>query len=317
MIRITIILLVLICTIASFSPMLYTNNEAEEIAILNTNTNSELDQKINTLNKKLINAAKSKDFSSVKQIYTDDALLLTDYHPIIDGISNIEIYYSNIFQKQDVTIYTKETTEILDLGNRIMEIGTFQKTCTNMEPLHGKYWNVWKPLEDGQLRLESESFGYSHKVADLVPILVKEIQEKAPGPDIRNGKKILPELQAYDAFGKEHVRERNVEKVICTYTEDCKYYRFANTVIEGRENLEEYYKGYYGHPVTIDSISISTYDYTQVNNGFIKYSKFYVEWTVPDFSGKTEGTNTIFWRREEDCTLKKHRLIGFHLPDTN
>jgi len=274
-------------------------------------SNNELRKTIDELNQLLIKAAIHKDFESIKDVYADDALLLAEFHPLLDGIDAIEQYYSEIFKRHNILKYTKDTEEIIDLGNRILEIGMFEKSFKNQQQ-HGKYWNVWEPMADGSLKLKSESFGYFHEIKDPSPWVVARLKDKTPEQEARAGRKIPFELQAYDALGEEHVRERNVQKAVGTYTKDCKYFQFAKPVVEGKKALLEYYKGYYGHPVKIDSISIWTYDYKRVKDGFLKYSKFYVAWTVPNFSGITEGTNTAYYRREKDGSLKKHRLIGFH-----
>ncbi len=305
-----ILLVLLVHTNISFGslPELLDN----ECILNDSYTNKELRKTIDELNQLLIKAAIHKDFESIKELYADDALLLAEFHPLLDGIDAIEHYYAEIFERHDVLTYTKETGEIIHLGNRILEIGSFKKTFKNLESQHGKYWNVWQPMVDGSLQLKSESFGYFHEIKDPLPWVVTELKDKTPGQEPRAGRKIPFELQAYDALGEEHVRERNVEKAVGTYTEDCKYFQFAKPAVEGKKALLDYYKGYYGHPVKIDSISIWTYDYVKVKDGFLKYSKFYVAWTVPNFSGVTEGTNTAYYRREKDGALKKHRLIGFH-----
>jgi len=272
-----------------------------------------IESKIKSLNNQLIVAAKKRDFKQVDYIYADDALLLPELHTIIDGKEDISTFYNRIFERQKLVAYQKTSNEILDLGSQILEIGTFTKTFEKLEKQEGKYWNVWTPLANGELKLQSESFGYFHKVEDYDSHAIETFQKRPTVTQSRNNKKIPAELQAYDAYTEEIVRERDVEKAMDLYENDAAYFAVAEKGIFGLNDLTEYYRNYYSHPVTIDSISIWTYDYKKVKHGFLKYMKFHVEWTVPELSGKTSGTNIVYWRRQPDGSLKRRRLIGLHL----
>ncbi|NER18442.1 YybH family protein [Spongiivirga citrea] len=272
-----------------------------------------IESRIDELNRKLIEAAKTKNFEPVEHLYTNDALLLTEFHTIIDGKRDILKFYNTIFERHTLKTYKKTTKEILDLGSQILEIGTFTKTFENLKEQEGKYWNIWTPQKNGDLKLQSESYGYFHKIDDYKSQVVEEFRKLPTTTQSRNGKLIPPELLAYDAYTEKIVRERNVEKAMSLYQKDADYYGIAKQSIHGLDDLTSYYEDYYKNPVTIDSISIWTYDYKKVNDGFIKYVKFHVEWTVPEFSGKTSGTNTVYWRRQADGSLKRKRLIGFHI----
>ncbi len=278
-------------------------------------TKTHLKQKIKASNNSLIEAAKAKNFGKAIDIYMDDALLLAEYNPLIDGKEDIKTYYTEIFERQNITGYLKETIEIFDFGETILEIGTFQKSFSNEKNQEGKYFNVWKHFENGNLRLKAESFGFYHPIDNPATLRVQSLKDRTPGLVARN-RKVLPlELDAYDARNENIVRDRDTDKVIQSYTTDGIYYPFASPNKSGIKNLSKHYTDYHRNPVKIDSIEVWTYDYELVNDGIIKYSKFYVDWVVPDFSGTTRGTGIIYYKREEDNSLKIHRQIGLHIHD--
>ena len=276
-------------------------------------TKVDLQVKIDTLNAALIAAARTKDFKPVADIYLDDALLLAEYNPLIDGKANIERFYAEIFKRQNILAYQKKTTELFDFGETILEIGEFKKTIQGQQKQEGKYFNVWQLLDTGILKLKSETFGFYHPMENPSELSVHAIKDSVKGLSSRNGKNIPLELEAYDARNENIVRDRDSQSAARSYTNDGAYYPFANTKIEGIENLRKHYTAYHSGTVKIDTIEVWTYDYEPVKDGVLKYNKFYVEWSVPELSGITEGTGLIYYRRQDDNALKIHRQIGLHI----
>ncbi|MEZ4885593.1 MAG: hypothetical protein R3E32_12745 [Chitinophagales bacterium] len=268
---------------------------------------------VQKLNQSLIEAAKDKDFSKIIDLYMDEAIVLAEYNPLIDGKKQIENYYTEVFKKQNIEAYQKETEELFDFGETVLEIGNFKKKFSDKKYYEGKYFNVWKYKNDGNLLLKAEAFGYYHPIDTPANLRVLSIEEESLGLMPRKGKKIPLELDAYDALNENCVRDRDTKKLIETYTEDATYYPFANTKKDGIENLKKHFIDYHKNPVKIDSIQVWTYDYEKVSDGIIQYSKFYVQWTVPGFTGNTQGTGLIFYKRREDNSLKIHRQIGLHI----
>ncbi|MEM1135854.1 MAG: hypothetical protein AAGI07_08430 [Bacteroidota bacterium] len=300
-----------ICVILSFLIGCKTTLEEEDDQL----TQAVIEKKIQTLNNLLVEAAKLKNFAKVANIYMNEAILLAEYNPLIDGKDDIEKYYTEIFDRQDITDYQKHTTEIFHLEETILEIGIFQKDFTDQEQQKGKYWNVWKLQEDGSLLLKAETFGFFYPIKDPSRLVVSSIKEGGMGMQSRTGVEIPIELDAYSALMGKTVRDRDTKKIVELYTHDGAYSPFADTTKYGYDNLLKHYTQYHSPPVVIDSIEGCTYDYEKVSNGIIRYTKFYVEWTVPNLSGKTEGTGMSYMIRQEDNSLKLHRLIGLHIHD--
>ena len=267
---------------------------------------------IKSLNAKLVDAAKTKSFDKVAEFYEDDAILLAEYNPLIDGKKSIREFYTQLFDRQNITDYQKETKELFHFTNTVLEIGEFTKTCDN-DVQNGKYWNYWEKKDDGNLTLIAEAFGFNHPIEDPTPLRISSIQDTTLGLSTRNNKEIPIELAAYDAMNENIVRDRDTKKVINAYTEDGAYYPFASPAKVGREELSKHYHDYHAGPVKIDSVEVWTYDFHLVDDGVIKYTKFYVDWTVPDFSGNTQGTGIIYYKRQPDNSLKIYRQIGLHI----
>ncbi|MBW1297750.1 hypothetical protein [Aquimarina litoralis] len=259
-------------------------------------------------NQKIIDAAKTKSFEVIEELYDQESLLMTDYNPLIEGNQNIKTYYNTIFNRNGVKEYDRKTVDILEFPNRIIEIGLFTKVFADETKVKGKYLNVWKKDSKKKLKLRAESFGYLQPIDDPTVFLVPEASNKIPNPI-----QAPRELAAYSALGKSNVKARIPERTADSYTDDAMYLPFADTIKTGKSVLIEHYKGYYKHPATIDSIEIMTYAYDKVGDGYIKYGGFYVDWSVPGYSGNSTGTGISYWRRGKDNSLRIHRQIGLHI----
>lgn len=259
-------------------------------------------------NQKIINAAKTKSFDEISDLYDQESLLMSDYNRLIVDKKYIKIYYDSLFTRQNLKEYNREIIDVLEFTNRIIEIGLFTKVFENSEKLEGKYFNVWKKNGTGKLKLRAEAFGYLQPIDDPASFLVPEACIAKP-----EAIKIPRELEAYVTLGKSNVRARIPEKTADSYTDDGMYMPFADSIKTGKNVLIDHFKAYYQHPATIDSLEIMTYAYDQLENGYIKYGGFYVDWTVPGFSGSTAGCGISYWRRGEDNSLRIHRQIGLHI----
>jgi hypothetical protein len=233
---------------------------------------------------------------------------MAEYNPLIQAKNNIKIYYDTIFIRENIKEYTRQTVDIVTFTDKIIEIGLFTKILENSEKFRGKYFNVWKLNNEGQLKLRAESFGYLHPVENPSTLLVPEASKSKP-----EAINIPLELDAYNALNETNVIDRIPERSANVYTDDAMYLPFADTIKTGKSDLLKHYTAYYQNPAKIDSIQVVTYAYDEVENGYIRYAGFYVDWSVPGFSGNTTGTGISFWRREKDNTLRMHRQIGLHI----
>lgn len=264
-------------------------------------------------NARLIEAATSQSFDLIRDLYRPDALLMVEYHPLMDEAAEIELYYTTIFKRQKLTHYSRETIEVLPFTKWVMEIGLFRKELADGMVLRGKYINVWARTADGDLALKAEGFGYLHQIEDPVPLIVSGISDTAPPLQARPGLVVPREVKAYSAYNRTSVIDRNPVKSATGYTEDGAYFPYADTLKRGRTALIKHFEAYYFHPAKIDSLETWTYDLDEVSDGYIRYGKFYVDWTVPGFSGNTQGCGISYWKRLPDRSLRIHRQIGMHI----
>jgi hypothetical protein len=267
-----------------------------------------INDRLQESNRRMIEAAKDKSFPAISDLYDRNALLMAEYNSLIGKRDNIKIYYDEIFDRQTIKEYTREVIDILIFENRVIEIGLFNKVLDNSDQYKGKYFNVWKFGKNQQLTLVAESFGYLHQIDNPSKLVVHEAKKSEPVPV-----NIPWELEAYMALNESNVMDRVPERSANAYTKDAMYLPFADTIKADKGTLLKHYQAYYANPAKIDSIQVFTYAYDSVADGYINYGGFYVDWSVPGFSGNTTGTGISYWRREADNSLRIHRQIGLHI----
>ena len=97
------------------------------------------------------------------------------------------------------------------------------------------------------------------------------------------------------------------------FMKDGSIYPFADTTVTGMDQIKPYLIAYSSRgTVTIDSIMCYTYDFETLGEYILEYDMFKVKWSVPNFSGRTEGKGIRIWKRQQDKSLRLYREIGTH-----
>jgi ketosteroid isomerase-like protein len=273
-------------------------------------------QRLQTLSEIRTAAEKKDDLKNYLSYYNENAISMPEYQMILQGSNQIETFYETIFQRQNIKTLQRKVDEIIDLGKTIIEIGTFKKEYTHPEndtliTQNGKYWNVWDVKPDGSLKLKGEAFGFFHPVKYPEMLVVKNTPPEVS--DISLNEETPFELKAYNALMEKGVRNRDGVLRSEIFTTDGSFMPFADSTVTGMAKIKPYLIAYssYGK-VTIDSISCYTYHSEYFDDHVLEYAKFRVKWTVPGFSGRTQGKGIRIWKRQEDGSLKLHREIGTH-----
>ncbi|WKN46040.1 hypothetical protein [Tunicatimonas pelagia] len=302
----------LILTCSLFFSFFYANAQNEGIIV-----SEAVEQQIQKLSKLRTTAEKNDDLESFLTYYHEDAISMPEYQPTLTGIDEITAFYQQIFRQQDISILQRTAEEVVRLDSTFVEIGVFSKEYTDLEldttfVQNGKYWNVWGVRPDSSLVLKGESYGFFHPVEHPEALTVELPAGKSSAETFYFTQHIPLELRAYNALNEKYVSLRSGELRSEFYTDDAKFMPFQEPTVSGIDEIKPYLIQYNQGDVTIDSIAVYTYHYEATDDHILEYSKFRVKWTVPNFSGRTEGKGIRIWQRQADHSLRMYRNIGTH-----
>ncbi len=274
-----------------------------------------LEDRLKKLSDYKIRAEINDDFRGISSLYSPDAISMREYQPLLQGIEEIEAYYTEIFSRQRIKHFERSIKEVVSMDSAILEIGTFAKEFLNesdsVRLFEGKYWNVWRPLPNGELKLVGEAHGYFHPVQHPEELVMQRsgLSRKTKLEPITDAPL---ELKAYNALMETAVRNRDGVLRAEFFADDGQFMPFADTTKTGMNELRPYLIQYNSGDVSIPSISVATYQYENQGEYILEYPIFEVTWEVQGFSGFTSGKGIRLWKRQKDRSLKIYREIGCH-----
>jgi len=133
-------------------------------SVLYSQDDSDLKTKFNAMNKELAEMMIAGDHQGMIKWYTDDIISMPSYQPMIRGIDAAK-KSGEMHEKSGVktTAFVLETTDIIEAGGYMIEIGTY--TITMQIPGmdmpwsdHGKYMNVWEVQDDGSYKIKADTW---------------------------------------------------------------------------------------------------------------------------------------------------------------
>jgi len=113
---------------------------------------SELREKIMTLNKEMADLGKAGKFDAMQKYYLPDVISLPNNQPMMRGYKQIQAQHQQMVQMGiKVTEMEFNTTDLMVDGNMIVEIGIYKMSMTMpglSTPMSdiGKYLTVWKKM---------------------------------------------------------------------------------------------------------------------------------------------------------------------------
>lgn len=124
----------------------------------------ELQTQIEDINKELVKYMLEGNTEKGLAYYTDDAISLPSYEPMLQGIDQIrKAAQENAKSGMKVNSYEPTTVKVIPEGNMITEIGTYKINITlpgMSQPVddHGKYLTIWEKQSDGSLKIKIETW---------------------------------------------------------------------------------------------------------------------------------------------------------------
>ncbi|MFM9839925.1 MAG: hypothetical protein ACKVOQ_16785 [Cyclobacteriaceae bacterium] len=280
-------------------------------------SHSPVEQRIKKLTEEIAELEKKDDLEGFLMHYDNAIISMPEYQLTLTGLAEIRTFYKEIFSRQKINTFKRNTEEIIVIDSTAIEIGTFKKEYQDSKTdstftQNGKYWNIWSAKSDGSFKIKGEAFGYFHHIKSPEGLVVQSNNKQPDESEILLTNQIPFELKAYNALMEKGVRNRDGVLRSEFFTNDAKFMPFADSTKKGIEKIKPYLIAYNAGTVTIDSIMVYTYHYENFKDYVIEYAMFKVKWTIAQLSGRTEGKGIRIWKRQEDNSLKLFREIGTH-----
>ncbi len=121
----------------------------------------DLKTKFSEMNKKFSQMMVDGDYAGMLSFYTDDVISMPSYQPMIKGIDALkEAQERDHKMGMKINAFTIETTDVIDAGDYILEIGLYTITMEmpGMGSIddNGKYMNVWQKQDDGSMKIKAD-----------------------------------------------------------------------------------------------------------------------------------------------------------------
>ena len=136
------------------------------VSALNSQCQSlkEIQSKIEKMNAEMADAMIKGDYEKSLSYYTDDAISLPNYQPMLIGIDAINMANETMSNSgAKILSFKVSTKKVIIKRDLIVEIGTYNmsmKIPTMDEPLTdiGKYLTVWEKQKDGSLKIKADTW---------------------------------------------------------------------------------------------------------------------------------------------------------------
>jgi ketosteroid isomerase-like protein len=250
--------------------------------------------------------------------YAEDVRLMPEFQRTILGKDNALAYHGAFSTRFNVRQFDQQAVETLDLGTRVVELGTFTLKMSRHDgqahALQGKYQHVWQKQTDGRLSLLTQAWNYSHPVTiaeDLrfadVPAVQVAYQAHVPV-----NSNISFELAALNRLMEEAFTQHDAKIAAQFFTDDGAFIYSQNSIYRGRQALDAFFEGHMRHLPVFEKLDCRTDRIDALDGYVIEYASHIAVVKDGDYSGVNTGKNLRIWRREKDGSLKMFRQMAMY-----
>jgi len=256
----------------------------------------------------------------MQSYYAENIRLMPEFQKTVGGKANALSYHKAFSDRFDIKSYSRNELEVLDLGERIVELGMFTMKMisknTNKEyEIKGKYQNIWEKLTNNNISLVTEAWNYNHALEiedqlrfDEVPEVNIALQAHVP---INN--KISFELAALNRLMEATIMQHDAKIWSQFYSNDGMFLYSRHPVYKGRKALDEFLEKHVKEDMPIfEKLDIRNDQIDDLGDYVIEYASHIANWRRGEYSGINTGKDIRIWRRDADCSLKIFRAMGMY-----
>lgn len=255
---------------------------------------------------------------NIQPYFTDDIRLMPEFQQTILNKSNVSSYWIAFAARFDTQEYNRSETEIIDIGSRIIETGSFStkmqsKSDGKIFELKGKYVDLWEK-KGAQLLLLTQAWNYDHAINfseqlkfTEVPSTIVAYQAHVP---IDNPVRF--ELAALNRLMETVIMQGDAKTWSQFYANDASWFYTGNTIVHGRKALDDFFERHVKELPIFEKLDVRNDRIDDLGNYVIEYASHIAIVKNGNFSGVFTGKDLVLWRREPNGSLKIFKHIGMY-----
>ncbi len=264
-------------------------------------------------------ALRDGDLSQLEPHLPPDFWLLPPHAPTVTGVEAGAGYFAHLAREFRVEAYTRTTLEVLDLGSRQVEHGTFRlilvdRASGDRSELTGKYQDLWSTAQPGGPRLTHLAWNFDHW-----PPLADRLRPTAPPGRILAYEPHAPvesdlslELNALAKFHEAAVVEHDAARWTRLYAADAWLFANNGPLTRGRDAIGDWFARHVPELPVFEKLDLRTHHFEDLGDHVIEFAAHVAIWRNGASSGVGTGKDVRIWRRSPAGQLKLIRHIGMY-----
>ena len=252
------------------------------------------------------------------QPLAESARLMPAYQKTIFGKADAATYYRAFLERFTVSAYQRSPIEVVDLGQRVMEIGRFTMTIaargSQPHTFAGKYMDLWEKSPTGALTLHTAAWNHNElpKIAEQlrfaeVPSVHLALQPRLP---VTAGLRL--QLAGLQKLEESAIAQHDGKTWALFYADDGIVLANHGTVVSGRKALDEYFDSHVRALPVFEKLDLRTHQIDDLGDYAIEYSSGVVTWRMNEWSGVNLGKGVLIWRRNDAGAPQIWRAISMY-----
>lgn len=250
--------------------------------------------------------------------YTDQSIFMPEHSRQRIGAKEIQAFYKQWLSQAKITSYQKTIVDIQNLGNYILEIGTFTENLNvnDQNPFSyvGKYSVLWKKSSNRSLPLTiaAEIWGASSFFDDKN---IPNIDDSAvpPTTEYIPSDKLTSEVRERNNTIKKLVQNRQGAEHAKMFMPDAMYLTYYTPILSGEKEITDYFTEHEKPgTLSIEKISIQTSNIIFAREAIVEFGFYNVDWRDGDSSGNVKGKSINVWKKNNDGELLLFRQMVNH-----
>lgn len=282
----------------------------------NANVNKKTQEILQQYREIYIAALVSEDSKALLTHHAEQTRLMPEANPTIFGRENASLYFEAFFERFEIDQYEKKPLKYIDMGEAIMEVGTFRLKMRNAKGdqrhLSGNYANLWKKTVNDTWVIEADVWNYDQWVdfkEELVFVGVPSVRTALQARVQPENAQTI-ELEAYQLLNATAVMQGDARAVSYVYAEDALIFPNYDGALQGRPAIYEWWQRHMLELPIFDFIHNRTDKIESFGGYLVQFSSHTAAWRTDNDSGISTGKHLRVWLKDTDGILKAQFSIS-------